>query len=74
MLNPELPVYNASLIYILLVVCLVMIKPDSIYDHSNKKFKEFGSDRNKTILTLPIVSISSAIIIYFLFSLIESIN
>ena len=72
MMNSQMPVYNASLLYILLVIALVVLKPSLVYDHQKKCFKDFGMGNNKTILTLPMVSISSAIIIYFIFSLIES--
>lgn len=74
MLNPHLPVYNASVFYILLVVGLVIMKPTMLYDHDKKKFREFGMDEGKAVVTLPVLSISCAIVIYFLFSLVEAIS
>lgn len=41
---------------------LVLIKPDFLYDRNLNKYKEFGTDENQTILTLPIVSIVIAIL------------
>ena len=72
-MNPQLPVYNATILYILLVVSLVLIKPDSMYDRENKRFREFGSGRNRTVMSLPVVSISAAILLYLLFSAIETL-
>ena len=36
---------------------LVLIKPNFIYDHENNKYKSFGLTKDKSIISLPILSI-----------------
>lgn len=55
------------ILYAIIIVSLVFLKPNLIYDHSKEKYKEFGTDYNKTIFTLPIISIFSAIFIAVFF-------
>ena len=73
MINPKLPAYNASLIYILFVIIIIITKPCFMYNYQNNKFKEFGYTNNKTIFTLPLMCILFAIVIYLFFSVIEAI-
>ena len=55
--------YYGILLYIIIVALLVFTKPDFIYDHTKSKYKEYGTAGNKTIFTLPILSIILAIFI-----------
>ena len=73
MINPKLPAYNASLIYILFVIFIIITKPIYMYNNQDNKFKEFGYTHNKTILTFPLVCITFAIFIYLFFSVIEAL-
>ena len=49
------PLYNSLKIYIILIIALIYIKPTFIYDKKNKKFKQFGIDKNCTIFSLPLL-------------------
>ena len=60
--------YNSIKIYIILIIIIILIRPHFLYDRKNNKFKSFGTKRNETIFSLPIISILLAISIYiFLF-------
>lgn len=63
------PLYSAIIVYIILIVFIVIIKPKFMYDDKAKKFKPFGSGTNETLLSFPVVAIISAVIIYISFSL-----
>lgn len=60
--------YYAILTYIIIIVLLVIIKPDFIYDHNNNQYREFGNDPPKTLFTLPVIAILLSIIIVIIFS------
>jgi hypothetical protein len=68
------PLYNSLKVYIIIIILLIYFKPNFVYDKKQKQFKSFGLDKNSTILSLPILSIFLAIIIYFVFSLIHKYN
>ena len=55
--------YYGILLYIIIVALLVFTKPNFIYDHAKSKYKEYGTAENKTIFTLPIISVLLAIFI-----------
>ena len=71
--DPSNPAYNAIIIYIIIIVLLVLVKPDVIYDHKLNKYKEFGFEDNKTVLSLYVISIILALIIFALFAYIEQL-
>lgn len=56
------------ILYIIIILLLVLIKPNIIYDHKNNKYRSFGTDSDQTFVTMPIISIILAIIIAMLFS------
>lgn len=66
-INPETPVYNAIIFYIMIVCIILTIKPKFMYCDKNKKFKSFGFGNNKTILSFPVICVSSGIILYLIF-------
>ena len=73
--SPRTPAYNSIVIYIIIILLIVLSKPDFIYDHEQNKYKEFGIDsENKTLLTLPVVGILLSLIIFTLFAYIEQIS
>ena len=68
------PLYNSLKVYIIIIVLLIYLKPPFLYDKKQKQFKSFGLDKNSTILSLPILSIILAILIYIIFSWIDKYN
>lgn len=70
-LEPDNPVYNTLILYIFFVILFLIIKPNFMYDKKKKKFKSFGCKKGHTIFCFPIVTISCAIILYFIFLLFE---
>lgn len=67
-LRPSNPLYNSVIFYLLSIILIVIIKPEFMYDKKRRKFKQFGTGRRQTILTLPMISIILAIIIYIIFA------
>jgi len=72
MLSPLNPVINSIIVYILIICYLLYAKPSIIYDNKTKQYKQFGVDRGKSILPLPILAIITAILSYIVFYHIES--
>jgi hypothetical protein len=60
--------FYAIITYITIIIIIFYIKPDFIYDHSKKKFKEFGMENDQTVLTLPVLAIIISVLIYVIFS------
>ena len=71
MLDPLNPLYNSLLTYIFIIILLILYKPNIIYNKKSKKFKQFGVNKDSSLLPLPILSLLIAIIVYVLFSYIE---
>lgn len=65
---------NTIIIYILLICIIVLIKPEFIYSYDKNEFKQFGCREDQTLFTLPIVGLSLAFILYFIFTLLELVN
>lgn len=61
------PIYNTILVYILFVIIILFIKPNIVYCHKTKKFKQFGLNDNQSLMCFPVLCIMSVIIIYFVF-------
>lgn len=70
-MDPLNPLYNSLITYIIVIIILILYKPNIIYDNKSKKFKQFGVDKQSSLLPLPILSLLIAIIIYIFFSYIE---
>lgn len=58
---------TAIILYIIIILLLILIKPQFIYDYKTGRLKTFGNNYNQTYYTLPILSIGIAIIISILF-------
>jgi predicted MFS family arabinose efflux permease len=71
MLDPLNPLYNSLLTYIFIIILLILYKPNIIYNKKSKKFKQFGVNKDSSLLPLPILSLLTAIIVYVVFSYIE---
>lgn len=62
------PLLNTIIVFVILMALLYYIKPDVIYDHKKKEFRQFGIDNDKTLLPIYFVGIILAILLYILFS------
>ena len=65
------PVYNTILFYILLIALLLIIKPNIMYCYKSKKFKSFGCGKEQTLFCFPLICITSVIILYFIFLMMD---
>lgn len=54
--------YKLIILYIIIIIMLVFLKPSFLYDVERQQYKEFGTGENQTIYTLPVVAIVTAII------------
>jgi hypothetical protein len=54
------------------MVSLVLIKPDFVYDHNKKLYREFGTTEGKTIFSMPALAVGIAILLVLLFNLFDS--
>lgn len=71
LLNPQNSLFNSILIYLIILILVIYNKPNFIYDKKRNKFKEFGLSNDKSIISLPILSIMIAVITYIIFFYIE---
>jgi amino acid transporter len=62
----------AIIVYIIVIIFLYLFRPNIIYNKETKKFREFGFDSDQSILSLPILAIILAILIYIIFSLLST--
>ena len=60
---------NAVLIYVALIILLMWYKPKSLFYEKTYRFKDFGCDNDRAILTVPVIGIISGIIIYMIIAL-----
>lgn len=66
-INPNNPVYNTLIFYILITCIVLIVKPDFMYCTETGKFRPFGCDKGQTIWSFPVVSIGSVIVLYVFF-------
>lgn len=71
MIDPTSPLYNTIIFYILIISIILITKPSFLYCNKTNKFKPFGCNDNETLLSFPIVSIGTGIILYLIFTIIE---
>jgi hypothetical protein len=69
-------VYNAILFYILIVIIIVVTKPDIMYNHKTKRFRSFGTGGgpDQTLFAFPLVALVSAVLLYIFFLVFGIIN
>lgn len=67
-------VYNAILVYIVIITILVVTKPDIMYNNKTKRFRSFGNSEDQTFFAFPLVALTSAILIYFFFLFFSILN
>ena len=65
------PICNTIIFYILLIIMILIFKPDIMYCSKTNKFKSFGCGKNQTIFCFPIVCLSSVVLLYLLFLMID---
>lgn len=71
--DPYSPAYNTIIVFIVIIIIILLTKPSFMYDRRKNKFKQFGCGHHKTLLPFPLVSITLCIIIYILFSFVETL-
>lgn len=74
MINAGSPVYNTIIFYIILIIIILITKPDFMYCKDTKKFKPFGCSNGQTVLSFPIISITSVIVLYLMFLMLDVVN
>ena len=61
------PVKNSIIIYLIIAIGILYLKPNFLFDEETGQLKEFGLTDNKTILSYPIFIYIVAIIVTFYF-------
>ena len=74
LINPDNPVYNTIIFYILITCIILITKPKFMYCYKTNKFKPFGCGKKQTLLSFPTVSIGSGILLYILFLGVEIVH
>lgn len=67
LINPSNALYNTLLFYIIIVTLILLLKPKFMYSYKKNRFKSFGFGKHKTLFCLPIICISSGILLYLFF-------
>ncbi len=65
------PLYWTILLFLFTMLLLYIIKPKFIYDQEQKEFKQFGTEKGKTVLPIYIIGIFLAL---FMYSIVHFIN
>jgi len=73
MLNPDTPLCNTIIMYIIIIVLVLLLKPEFMYCKETNRFKQFGLEKGKTIISFPIMCMGIGIILYMIFMLINII-
>lgn len=68
------PFHNTVIVFSVIMILLYITKPNIIYDKEKKEFRQFGTSDGKTLLSLPVLGISLAIILYIFFNYISHEN
>ena len=68
------PLYNSIKLYIILIIIIIFIKPNIIYDKKINKFKSFGTRKNETLFSFHVIAIILAIIIYLFFLILDKLQ
>ena len=68
------PIYNTIIFYIFFIIIIILIKPDTMYEHKTKTFKQFGFEKGQTLFSFPVISIVMAVILYVIFLIMDIVN
>lgn len=60
------PIYNALILYLIVMVIVLLVKPKIMYDKRNKRFKTFGYKKHQTLCSFTVFAIISSISFYLL--------
>lgn len=64
-------IYNTIIFFIIIIILIYSIKPNFLYNSSTSSFRSFGFGEDETIFTLPVVAIILALILYFIFTILD---
>jgi hypothetical protein len=67
------PLWNTIFVFVTIAVILYYWKPHPLFDEYGN-MRAFGLSENKTCFTFSIVTFSSAMVFYFLFTLISRLS
>lgn len=70
-IDPNTPLYNTIIFYILFITLILITKPEFMYSNKQKRFKAFGCGKDQTLFAFPLVCVGSGIALYTLFLLIS---
>ena len=73
-LNPDTPVYNSIIFYIITIILIIIYKPDYIYNNDSNERKEFGFNENQTLFPFSFAIIFFAIFYSLIFHYISSVH
>jgi len=61
-------ILNSFYVYLIVIISIYVSKPEFLFYNEDNKclFKKFGCGKNKTIISIHILSIFLSIIVYFL--------
>ena len=68
-MNKNNTIYHIIIIYIFVVISLVLIKPEFIYNHVTNEYKKFGYTDDKTKISIQMITLGLPIIMVVIFSL-----
>lgn len=58
--------YITIFIYLAIMISVMVIRPEFLYDAKEKKFKDFGMGKNNSIFALPEFGMMASILVYLL--------
>ena len=61
------PVYNTVIVFSIIMILVIIIKPDVIYDSTKKEFRQFGTTAGKTLMPIYVIGILIAMLLYIFF-------
>lgn len=67
LINLNRPVCNSIIFFILIMCVIIIVKPSFMYCEKHKKFKQFGFEKNQTVLCFPAIAIGLSIFLYAIF-------
>ena len=73
-ISPSEPMYNSIVFYMIILIILLIVRPNIIYSKENNKLKKFGTQKDETLIPLPILSIAISVLLYIFFSLIKVLH
>ena len=66
-IDPETPLFNTVIFYIMVVTILLIVKPDFMWDQETGRFKSFGFGQGQTLASFATTAIGMGVMLYALF-------